>query len=287
MSQPSIWRSAISLAGILVLSVTSPFGSSDGDGDGIDDDVEAQLAADFLPEIRYHEDESCSAPGSRPILFRLRYASKNGIENTNFIAINYVRLYSADCAPIAHDGDNEAFLVFLELVNGNWTFASLAATAHSGAWPVEVSTASFDPLLWVGKDKHGGFAEISECESNIGFLVDDHCDWDGPTYSHTLHNVGEPSDWLLNSLAEIDSEWDEDYIWNDQDEQFLDAGDIRASLFTSNFIHLTPVPGLQACLTTCQAESKQCLMQNPLEYCLAVKDNCDYSCYVGYARWDP
>lgn len=110
MLTTSLRRQKIALAIATLLAAIATLASStaratvleDADQDGIDDGLEAELAARFLPELRYHEDENpfCRYPLSHPTLFRVRHPYFQGQVYTNWIAINYVRLYSSDCGPL-------------------------------------------------------------------------------------------------------------------------------------------------------------------------------------------
>lgn len=275
---------AFVIFGIAWFATTTPARTGDDDYDGIDDVLEDQLAEEFLPELRSHEDEGCGYPGSRPVLFRLRHPSVDEVPDTNYVVINYIRLFSDDCGVNSHQGDNEAFAVFLKKVNGDWMFSSVSAAGHANT-PCEAQSEGDEPIVWFTKNKHAPFADLGECDSNV-FCADDHCDWDGPSYSHTLVNVGEPSYWLFNDLGELVGDWDGEYVWNDYND-FLGAGDIRAGLFLALFSrkNLTPPPGLNSCLSGCQGEMKQCIMQNPFMECLEAQDACNYSCYLDY-HWD-
>ncbi len=283
MSNRRRWSFALAFLVLALAGAGAPTASvtNDNDYDGIDDGFEAQLAAQFLPEIRYDWWEDCDTPDTRPVLFRLRHPSVNGVVDTNYIAINYVRLYNLDCGGhSSHWGDNEPFLVFLKLVNGTWTFSTISATNHAGTI-FEEPTASFDPILWVSRSKHANYAELSKCDGGI-----DHCSWDGPTYSHTLYNVGEPTARLTNHLGDVYWAWNDQYAWNDP--QFLDAGHIETYLYTSPFMHRTVPPALHACLVSCDEQFRQCRRAGtPMEQCLDEQTLCQNYCYYENRTWDP
>lgn len=258
---------------------------NDNDYDGIDDGLEQQLAEQFLPQIRYNWHEACDdVPSPRPILYRLRHGSANGVIEPDYIVINYVRLYDWDCGVPAwpgHRGDNEPFLVFLRRVNGNWTFSTMSAMNHGGT-PYENPSYSFEPVLWVSKNKHANYAELSKCDGNGGV---DYCSADGPTYAHTLYNVGEPNARLITILDAVYAGWWNDAVWNDS--SFLDGGNIESQLYTSGFIHMTAPSARHQCLVTCQQQELQCNKQNQdFEYCAAQKSFCESGCYAEHPGWD-
>jgi hypothetical protein len=239
---------------------------NDGDSDGIDDGYEAELAARFLPEMRYYSTEHCPLPLPGPIIFRLRHPTWRGQPDQNIIAINYIRLYLNDCGPAGHGGDNEPFLVFLRWVDGDWRFDSISATAHWGTG-CEVKTASYQPLLWIGGDKHGNFVELGQCDS--GTFCNNHCTWNGPGNGHSLYNVGEPTGWLINDLGQVHQTFAGQTVWNDN--QFFGGGYIAGQLNLGGFVHrTTPWYAYGICESECNAVYDSCIANG------GVPQDCDF-----------
>jgi hypothetical protein len=259
---------------------------SDNDFDGIDDNHEMELAQRFFPEIRHHSFEVCQLPLPATYIFRARHPSYQGQVNTNFIAINYIRLFRYDCGPAGHDGDNEPFLVFLRWNGSDWQFDSVSATSHWGT-ACEVHTMSSAPLLWVGKDKHGIFADLGQCDS--GAVCNNHCTWNGPTTSYQLFNVGEPPShaWLLNLLGEVDGSFAGERVWDDENDKFFGAGHIAGQLYLGGYLHLTKPPGaLEACGAQCEAQYQACVSGGGVpQDCWFEREACQEPCWWT-SRWD-
>jgi hypothetical protein len=209
---------------------------TDLDNDGIVDDTEYYVAERIFPVVHYHTDETCIGPsGPAPFLFRARHPSIDQELRTDYILVNYVRLYTDDCGSLPHDGDNEAFQVLAKWSGSDWEFEYMAAVAHWGDATFEHSTSSSNFHLWISEDKHAGYVEFSECN------FPDDCESTGNT-SETLalHNVGEWSDQLQTDLGFIDSAFDNENPWNPNDK-FLNAGYIFFQLFNSGKFEKEPI----------------------------------------------
>jgi hypothetical protein len=255
---------------------------TDGDGDGIDDGDEAALAERFLPEMRYDFEEHCPLPLPSPIIFRLRHPTYQGVPYNDYIAINYEHLYLNDCGPAGHGGDNEGFLVFLRWNGSDWAFDSVSATAHAGT-SCQVATASYTPLLWIGRDKHGTFADLGQCQS--GTFCNNVCSWNGGTDAHLLYNVGEPNGWLINDLGQVHPTFGGQTVWND--DQFFAAGKISDQLYLSGYYHLTrPPDAYDSCIAECNANYDACVANGGVpEDCGHEADQCRSNC-IWLADWD-
>lgn len=289
------WRRLALLA--VFLCIATGFGSvavratsSDADNDGIDDDVENTLAERFLPAISWDFDEYCPGPTPRTILFRARHPTIGGSPATNFILINYVQLYDEDCGFwFPHDGDNEAFLVFLKWDGSDWQFQSISATAHwgeSGWFCGDTASASYDDMVWIGEAKHGTYADTSLC----GCWGGDTCDDTGLTLGHALYNAGEPYSPLISYFDEIENYWLNRGVWDNS--QFQDAGHVTEQLIL-NFDHFAiatwpdqPPPD-EDCLSACDAAHHACIVggQESLDQCDQEYASCQDGC-SNWVNWD-
>src|SRR4051812_44921191 len=75
--------------------------SSDLDGDGLADDLEAQLARDYLPSVSLDPADGCALSG---FVARVR---KHPADPTKILIV-YSQLYLRDCGLGGHIGDDEA-----------------------------------------------------------------------------------------------------------------------------------------------------------------------------------
>jgi hypothetical protein len=286
----SVLTAAIALSVVVFVSVRDVIAFEDVDQDGIDDGLEAELAARFLPELRYQWSELCHFPESNPVLFRARHPKKNGQAYTDYIAISYVRLYAQDCGPVGHAGDNEPFLVFLRWYGGDWHFEWNSAVAHMGTG-CEVRTWGYEPRLWIGENKHGTYADYYQCVS--GEFCHNECSEIGFHRQHTLYNVGERYAWMLNELGDIDAQFSGEKVWNDEtppwDPKFLDAGKIANQLSFTALPILTEPPGYDpyACSQQCWADYLACQESGQdISICAFIEHNCQISCQFANS-WDP
>jgi hypothetical protein len=267
--------------------------AQDNDADGIDDGLEASLAAQFFPYLHYDPADGCLAPLSRPVLFRARYLSFQGAVHTNYLGINYVNLYNADCGfnfPYpgtgAHTGDNEAFMVVLFRDNtGQWLFDGVSGTAHDNT-VCEYRSYSYQNELWVASAKHGHYASEGQCDGQCYFLQS--CANPGTGLSHVLYNVGEPWAPLVDDLGAVYEAWSGQYAWSGA--QFFGAGIIRQQLFTDRFTIPTPPPESQGCYDDCSATAEACEIScdNDNECrreCQLQHQDCNTWCFGAY-KWD-
>ncbi len=168
----------------------------------------------------------------------------------------------------------------------------MSATAHWGAGDLfcEKLSASGGRDLWVGKDKHGNYANLAACSSCSG---SDQCDWQGNTsFNHAFFNVGEPgSRALIDSLGTVNGNWWDQFVWTDPDNRFIHAGSIRDQMFITRYYVLTQPPEADACYASCGDNLNSCLSacgasDTCQESCYTTNAQCSGSCTAFY-RWDP
>jgi hypothetical protein len=274
--------------------------SGDQDGDGIDDQVEFQLASQFFPTVHWHTNEACPGPVNSaefqyPALFRLRYLAFQGVVNTNYIGINYVRLFDQDCGPESHNGDNESFVVVIRFENGSWRFDSISATAHWGT-ACDLKTVSPNNELWIGGNKHGNYVYLPFCQNDYPVqFCNNECDATGPARSVTLFNVGEPWAPLIDNLGTIYSNWfyspptQSATVWNSG--RFFDAGVITDQLYLSGYGLASHPPEINACYQSCTDQYNECLANPPngcdggTGCCTIIYSDCNHGCENFYS-WD-
>src|SRR5262249_23547125 len=163
------WRNSIYATGASIV---------DADGDGIDDRRELEIARALMPTIYPYPSEHCPAPiNPKPIAFRARYPEcLGGARLTDWIAINYYILYSRDCGCDSHDGDNEGFVVFGRLIDGQWQRYYQSAVAHAGTLAERHSECYGCGILFASEDKHGNYTNIGACPGQRP-LCSEYCGW--------------------------------------------------------------------------------------------------------------
>jgi hypothetical protein len=150
----------------------------DDDHDGVDDDLEAEVAARNLPAVHMHPEEGCGTP--RGIVYRVRRHP----DRPERLAITYVVLYQVDCGPLnGHLGDNEAFAITVDLGArpGGAATVGVIADAHRHTSCESISTCetragtsacardgSDEPrvAIYSSRDKHANYLDPGVCESN-------------------------------------------------------------------------------------------------------------------------
>jgi hypothetical protein len=277
----------------LLYGVPSIATAQDSDNDGISDDQEMTLARRFFPIVHFSGDESCPGPLPRKVLFRAHHPTYQGTLHQEYIAIEYVHLYSRDCGiyPVpffnGHDGDNESFVVWLEYDGtlGDWTYRWVAATAHWGT-SCETQSSSYGTEVWVAADKHSMYTYV--CNGDCWLST--WCNSQGTNFTFDFYNAGEPYAPMIDALEVVDPSFLGEQVWSDPDGSFFDGGNIPEQLRISRYAVLTPPPEIASCYSDCNTEFYTCRDMCFPDYectqqCYADRDSClnwcDYS-----VRWD-
>lgn len=183
----------------------------DNDGDGIDDDLEAEVAELNFPKLYLAQDESCGAPHG--VIYHVRRHP----QDTQRLAITYVVLYDADCGDLTgHSGDAETFAITVDLhaqpgANATvgvqtWAHAGTACGSTSscqaapGTGACGESAAANVPasvVVWSSSSKHAEYLSRSTCSDNCL----DSCS-PGELITGPLLNVGEPDHPLVTDLTD-------------------------------------------------------------------------------------
>lgn len=219
----------------------------DRDHDGIPDDVEEAQAQQLFPVVHVSGFDACPEPiGPKPVLFRARHPSFRGIRDEDYLVINYVFLYDADCGAAPHPGDDEAVVVFARRsTNQQYAFESIAASAHANT-AAELRTSAAQRDLWIEPDKHSHFAQYANCFG---------CDRKGSSWGVALFNVGEPEAPLLSDLGVVRPAYQGINPWSTA-TRFLGAGVIGSDGLTLRFFdYLTRPPAFSSCVRECPTQS--------------------------------
>jgi hypothetical protein len=184
--------------------------AQDLDGDGVDDDLEHEVAELNFPRVLLAADEPCGAP--RGVIYRARRHPLN----PRRLAITYVVLYAKDCGELnGHVGDAESFAITVDLDAEPGAAATVAveAWAHAGTacgstsscttaaatnacgepasatWPREV-------VIYASRGKHANYLSPATCDDNCF----DSCSA-GERVRGPLLNVGEPDHPTIRDLT--------------------------------------------------------------------------------------
>ena len=183
---------------------TSAF--ADGDGDGLDDAYELQLATDYLPFISLDPDDGCQRSG---LAVRVRPHPADPTK----ILILYDHLFETDCGLNGHTGDNEAFGVAIDpAIPAPAGIIALRTASHQNTACERVTDCSTcgpaderdacdltagRPMIYPSKDKHGQYANKSKC----GGPCFDSCATNPEPHRPPITNVGEPGRPLITNLT--------------------------------------------------------------------------------------
>ncbi|NVB81891.1 MAG: hypothetical protein HOV81_26150 [Kofleriaceae bacterium] len=179
----------------------------DDDGDGLADDVELQLARDYVPYLSLDPADGCPLSG---LVARVR---KHPADPTKILIV-YSHLFERDCGLGGHVGDNEAFGIAIDpALPAPAGILAIKTASHQGT-PCEriseCSTCATDardrcdiasgwPVLYASKGKHGQYATKDRC-SLLGTCFDQ-CTLAAARTTPPIVNVGEPDHPLVTDLT--------------------------------------------------------------------------------------
>ncbi|HUS27076.1 MAG TPA: hypothetical protein VMZ53_01155 [Kofleriaceae bacterium] len=193
------------------VATTDALLSSDSDGDGLADDLEDQLARDYLPFVSLDPGDGCTLSG---FVARVR---KHPADPTKILIV-YSHLFQRDCGLGGHIGDNEAFGIAIDpAVPAPGGIQAIRTASHQNTpcqRTTECTTCSNDsrarcdfaidagaqwPVLYASKDKHGQYATKSGCPL-IGTCFDQ-CTLNSARQVAPIINVGEPAHHMVTNLT--------------------------------------------------------------------------------------
>jgi hypothetical protein len=235
---------------------TAETGPTDLDGDGLADDDEARIAADYLPFLALSPDDGCAVMG---ILYR---ASPHPLDPTR-VHVVYDLLYDEDCGAGGHVGDDEVFAVTIDPARpAPHGILAMVAIAHQDTACEETTECgcgdgmdACDTVAWHGeawpavhpsRDKHGNYLFDDVCDGACVFT--NWCDEASEPPAPVLVNAGEPdrpmtNDLTASGLVTVENGWTNAELF-DYDpwsgEEFGGAGSVANDLVDEAFD--TPVP---------------------------------------------
>jgi hypothetical protein len=256
--------------------------ATDADRDGLPDAWEADLARQMMPTVHYAKDEDCSTPlHPKPVVYRVRPLMFQGFVYYDYIAINYVLLYDADCGRNAfgsHPGDAEPFVVWAYRgADGNYVRRSLVALAHGGTDWAMLSPGVDE--IFVSESKHGNYGSVAFC--NFSSIDARHCDGGTaiePNDSNWLWiPAGEPDFPIVHDLGDRYSRYKGNYIWGRN--QLLGGGIligavIRDGLFLGSYPNPFYVPETTLCIEDGLAYITDTTSGHYAEDLQALSDSC-------------
>lgn len=227
--------------------------TSDSDGDGLADDLEDQLAREYLPYVSLDPGDGCALSG---FVARVR---KHPADPTKVLII-YSHLFEHDCGLGGHIGDNEAFGIAIDpAIPAPGGIEAIRTASHQGTpcqRTTECSTCGDSrtqcdvatdggaqwPVLYASKDKHGQYASKSGCPL-IGTCFDQ-CTLNPAREIAPIVNVGEPEHHMVTNLTaqgfiNATNGWSEAELmnfdpWNTMSD-FGGAGNISGDLQDATF----------------------------------------------------
>ncbi len=212
--------------------------AADNDRDGIDDELEAELARSFLPWMwfdgvwingYYYGGEDCPGPGV--ILYHVRPFYTGGSPDT--LLITYNAMYYDDCGLNSHEFDMEAFGITLYPKGtspSGYGVHAMTAWAHYGTICQTTTEQVFNPpqsnlvyqsdtqyaswdTIWVAENKHANYVG-DEYDCDVGgcdYPFDDECEALGVMNDGRLVPASEGQFWHLVNVGEINDHLIEDF----------------------------------------------------------------------------
>lgn len=213
------------------------------------------LAKRFAPTHYYTSNDAC--PGPDIVIYRGRLLKYQGVENPNYIGINYVMLYDRDCGPIVANGDTEPYMVFLHYdpTIGDWLFDGVSTTAHWGSI-CEFQDVGVTPNVFVQRDTHGNYTSTAKCAGQCAPL--NGCD--NVVRPQSFYNVANP---FIDDLGVIYGPWSGETVWDNKPfcgsaHTTPCATTITPMLYLTHFIPASQPPESQACYDRCYADFRAC-----------------------------
>ncbi len=193
-------------------SPTSPDAAAivDEDRDGLDDRLEDELAAAYLPFLSLDPDDGCPRSG---LVARVRRHP----DDPTKILITYSHLFERDCGLNGHVGDNEAFGVAIDPgIAAPAGILAIRTASHQNTICERLTECStcgdgrsacdqaadggqMWPVLYASKGKHGQYASHGAC-TLFGTCLD-RCSLNPARVRPPIVNVGEPAAPLTHDLT--------------------------------------------------------------------------------------
>jgi hypothetical protein len=183
---------------------------TDADGDGLDDDLEREIAELNFPTLYLAQGEPCGTPHG--VIYRARRHPLN----PRRVAVTYIVLYGVDCGSLnGHLGDAESFAITVDLdaQPGAPATVGIEAWAHAGTpcgstsscdTRAGTSACAYDEagapdgmVVFSSASKHASYLARSTCSDNCL----DSCS-PGERLTGPLLDVGEPDRPMVNDLTD-------------------------------------------------------------------------------------
>ena len=206
---------------VLVLSVpvhsqrfTSSQGFTDADGDGLNDELEQSLLAQFLPDFLMGRRECSSIPAEfapdvtvpsvkeeNGTIYGQAFPLKTSVSQERTVELHFYHLWKQDCGPRGHplDVEHVSVLVSAPSINGDaaqWKALYWYAAAHEDtvcdvSQIARASTLKAEDrgtTVWISRGKHASFLNQSLCGRGCGR---DRCEDMEPIAVRQIINLGK------------------------------------------------------------------------------------------------
>jgi hypothetical protein len=202
----------------------------DSDHDGISDNLEQSLLAQFAPKFLVGSHDCSNIPAefqpgnSTPLvisengtIYGQVFPGKNPVDGTPVVEIHYYHLWRIDCGPHSHPLDTEHVSVLVrasnsDLDSANWKALYWYAAAHENtvcdvsqiAHASTLHAEDAGPSVWISPAKHASYLNQALCEKGCGA---DRCENMTPLAPAKLVNLGEPGHPMNGSVFIASSAW--------------------------------------------------------------------------------
>jgi hypothetical protein len=213
----------ISLVQAAASQSAQPIPQPDSDHDGLTDEQEATLLAQFAPRF-FIADHDCAGRPARftPQLSTPLVASQDGTiygqaspraGHPGQAELHYYHLWSRDCGQMGHPLDAEHVSVLvMHQPRGEWRALYWYAAAHEDTLcdASQITRAStldaeqHGPSVWISRGKHAAFLGEALCSRGCG---GDTCGTMTPLAIASVVNVGEPGAAMNGALWTDSPDW--------------------------------------------------------------------------------
>jgi hypothetical protein len=204
--------------------------SIDSDHDGLSDDLEQTLLAQFKPVFMVSKADCSDVPAEftpesrNPIvlaedgtIYGQVFPGKSGDTTEPTVEIHYYHLWKKDCGRMGHALDTEHVAVLIQAsgklsISTKWKAAYWYAAAHEDTVcdASQISRAStlhaedHGAIVWISSGKHASFLNGELCHRGCG---GDTCEKMAPLPVSKIVNLGEPGMPMNGALWIASSRW--------------------------------------------------------------------------------
>lgn len=148
----------------------------DEDGNGLDDEMEHQIARCVAPELRFDSDEDYRRSAEPHALYNTSLRGAGSGSSAPLITVRFVFLYAKDggtaCSTAAHEGDTEGVYVTVELarIDDGWVVRPILVNESetsrgfpdSVGYVADIKGLATHPVIFLTDDKHHQWPHSAE-----------------------------------------------------------------------------------------------------------------------------